>query len=356
MEKKLFRIAEHTVEVRLESPWKFSELTPEQKALVARLAAGEDVGVESVPADRQEQLAVNDAIMGKTAMTRELWEAMNSEEKDAFRHSLDFLQYAPFEVPSGDPLFTLTVHSEPFDDSPRSAWKQVVAVDNVLPYYYGYEYNGNTIYEYFPAPDVKAGVFVQSADATVGDYYPCPGVGARATLMQVNTSLMIQFTFASAFHNTVLLHASVTRHKGMANLFFGVSGTGKSTHSRLWLQYVEGTDLLNDDNPVVRFEDGRLWAYGTPWSGKTLCYRNVKSPVRAMVRLEQAPENVIEDLVSLNAYASVIAAVSTIRWNSHIMDLIIPVVEKIAMEVPCWQLRCRPDEEAVRVCKAAIEG
>ena len=355
MEKKLFRIAEHTVEVRLESPWKFSELTPEQKALVARLAAGEDVGVESVPADRQEQLAVNDAIMGKTAMTRELWEAMNSEEKDAFRHSLDFLQYAPFEVPSGDPLFTLTVHSEPFDDSPRSAWKQVVAVDNVLPYYYGYEYNGNTIYEYFPAPDVKAGVFVQSADATVGDYYPCPGVGARATLMQVNTSLMIQFTFASAFHNTVLLHASVTRHKGMANLFFGVSGTGKSTHSRLWHQYVPECDLMNDDNPVIRILDGKAVVFGTPWSGKTLCYRNVQAPIRALVRLEQDPQNSIERLHSLQAYASVLAACSSIRWNSAIMDNIVRSVEKLSMNTPCFRLECRPDQEAVETCKQAIE-
>ena len=355
MESKLFCIAGHIIKVVLESPWKFSELTPEQKALVARLAAGEDVGVESVPADRQEQLAVNDAIMGKTAMTRELWEAMNSEEKDAFRHSLDFLQYAPFEVTSGDPLFTLTVHSEPFDDSTRSAWKQVVAVDNVLPYYYGYEYRGSTIYEYFPAPDVKAGVFVQSADATVGDYYPCPGVGARATLMQVNTSLMIQFTFASAFHNTVLLHASVTRHNGMANLFFGVSGTGKSTHSRLWHQYVPDSDLMNDDNPVIRILDGRAVVFGTPWSGKTLCYRNVQAPIRALVRLEQDPQNSIERLHSLQAYASVLAACSSIRWKHSVMDAIVPTVEKLALTVPCFRLRCRPDQEAVELCKNTIE-
>lgn len=356
MESKLFCIAGHIIKVVLESPWKFSELTPEQKALVARLAAGEDAGVESVPADRQEQLAVNDAIMGKTAMTRELWEAMNSEEKDAFRHSLDFLQYAPFEVPSGDPLFTLTVHSEPFDDSTRSAWKQVVAVDNVLPYYYGYEYRGSTIYEYFPAPDVKAGVFVQSADATVGDYYPCPGVGARATLMQVNTSLMIQFTFATAPLGTLLLHSSVTRHEGKANLFFGVSGTGKSTHSRLWHQYVPGCDLMNDDNPVIRVDGPQITVYGSPWSGKTLCYRNVQAPIRALVRLEQAPHNVIERLSGLQAYASVLAACSAIRWNSAIMDSIVRSVEKLSMNTPCFRLECRPDQEAVEVCKQAIES
>lgn len=356
MESKLFCIAGHIIKVVLESPWAFKKLTTEQEALVARLAAGEDAGVESVPADRQEQLALNDAIMGKTAMTKELWETMNQQEKDSFRHTLDFLQYAPFEVPSGTPLFTLTVHADPYDDSSRAAWKQVVAVDNVLPYYYGYEFEGDTIYEYFPAPGIKAGVFVQNASATQGHYYPCKGVGSVTTLMQVNTSLMIQFTFATAFHSTVLLHASVTRHEGMANLFFGVSGTGKSTHSRLWHQYVPGSDLMNDDNPVIRIVDGRAVVFGTPWSGKTLCYRNVQAPIRALVRLEQDPQNRIERLHSLQAYASVLAACSSIRWNHTVMDAIVPTVEALAMTVPCFRLRCRPDQEAVELCKNTIES
>ncbi|MBR6306513.1 MAG: hypothetical protein IKR38_07050 [Bacteroidales bacterium] len=355
MESKLFCIAGHVIEVRLESPWQFKELSKEQNALVERLKAGEDAGVESVPADRQEQLVVNDAIMGKTTMTKALWETMNQQEKDTFRHTLDFLQYAPFEVEGGDPLFTLTVHADPYDDSSRGAWKQVVAVDNVLPYYYGYEFEGDTIYEYFPAPGIKAGVFVQNADATEGHYYPCKGVGAVTTLMQVNTSLMIQFTFTSAFRDTVLLHASVTRHKGMANLFFGVSGTGKSTHSRLWHQYVPDSDLMNDDNPVIRIIDGKAVVFGTPWSGKTLCYRNVQAPIRALVRLEQSPENKMDRLHSLQAYASVLAACSSIRWKHSVMDAIVPTVEKLAMTVPCFRLQCRPDQEAVELCKNTIE-
>lgn len=355
MESKLFCIAGHVIEVRLESPWQFKELSKEQNALVERLKAGEDAGVESVPADRQEQLVVNDAIMGKTTMTKALWETMNQQEKDTFRHTLDFLQYAPFEVEGGDPLFTLTVHADPYDDSSRGAWKQVVAVDNVLPYYYGYEFAGDTIYEYFPAPGIKAGVFVQNADATEGHYYPCKGVGAVTTLMQVNTSLMIQFTFTSAFRDTVLLHASVTRHKGMANLFFGVSGTGKSTHSRLWHQYVPDSDLMNDDNPVIRIIDGKAVVFGTPWSGKTLCYRNVQAPIRALVRLEQSPENKMDRLHSLQAYASVLAACSSIRWKHSVMDAIVPTVEKLAMTVPCFRLQCRPDQEAVELCKNTIE-
>ena len=356
VESRLYRIGGHTVRVRLEQPWTFKALTEQQLALVDRLRRGEDIGIESVPADRQEQLSVNEALMGKEVMTREIWDTLDEAERSEYRHALDFLQYAPFEVAEGEPVFTLTVHAGVPDwlEQTRPQWKMATAVDEVPPYYYGYTFEGKTIYEYLMTREVRAGYFVMDKNYTEGDYYPCPRMGGKTTLFQVNTSLMIQYTFATAGLGTLLLHASVTRYEGRGNLFFGVSGTGKSTHSRLWHEFVPGSDLMNDDNPVIRYEDGRFLVYGSPWSGKTLCYRNVVAPVNALVRLEQFPENRIARLEPLQAYASVIAAVSTIRWNHRIMDQLVPTIERVAMTVPCFHLRCRPDEEAVRVCQAAI--
>ena len=101
VESRLYRIGGHTLRVRLEEPWTFKALTDQQLSLVDRLRRGEDIGIESVPADRQEQMAVNDALMGKVAMTREVWETLDAEERSEYRHALDFLQYAPFEVDEG---------------------------------------------------------------------------------------------------------------------------------------------------------------------------------------------------------------------------------------------------------------
>ena len=356
VESRLYRIGGHTVRIQLEQPWTFKALTEQQRTLVDRLRRGEDIGIESVPADRQEQLSVNDTLMGKEAMTREIWETLDETERAEYRHALDLLQYAPFEVSEGEPVFTLTVRAgvPAWLEETRPGWKMATAVDEFPPYYYGYTFEGKTIYEYLVTREVRAGYFVMNEDYTEGEYYPCPRIGGRTTLFQVNTSLMIQYTFATAGLSTLLLHASVTRYEGRGNLFFGVSGTGKSTHSRLWHEYVPGSDLMNDDNPVIRFENGQCLVYGSPWSGKTLCYRNVVAPVNALVRLEQFPLNQIERLQPLQAYASVIAAVSTIRWNHDIMSHLVPTIERVAMTIPCFQLKCRPDEEAVQVCKKAI--
>lgn len=99
----------------------------------------------------------------------------------------------------------------------------------------------------------------------------------------LGNAMMIAFAFAAAYYNVVLMHASVTMNNGYGYLFLGKSGTGKSTHSKLWRQYIEGSDLLNDDNPAVRaFDDGRVVVYGTPWSGKTTLLSQLTDACRCL--------------------------------------------------------------------------
>ena len=85
-------------------------------------------------------------------------------------------------------------------------------------------------------------------------------------------------------------------------LFLGKSGTGKSTHCKLWLNNFEDADLLNDDNPALRIlPDGKVYVYGTPWSGKTPCYRPLRRLAGGFLRLEQAPKNEISRLHPVHA-------------------------------------------------------
>ena len=177
----------------------------------------------------------------------------------------------------------------------------------------------------------------------------------RSMLFAINNSLMLLYAFASAPYMTLEMHASVIGNGGKGYLFLGKSGTGKSTHSSLWLKYIEGSELMNDDNPVVRVgEDGVARVYGSPWSGKTPCYRNVSAPVGAIVRIRQAKHNTITRQNVLEAYASVYSSCSGFKADRKIADGQHGILEHIALNVPCYTLDCLPDEEAARVCAAQV--
>lgn len=171
----------------------------------------------------------------------------------------------------------------------------------------------------------------------------------------INNSLMLLFAFRSAPLNTLELHASMVSNSGKAFLFMARSGTGKSTHSSLWLEHVPGTELMNDDNPVVRvWPDGRVIAYGSPWSGKTPCYRNVEAPVGAFVRIRRCPENKITPLSLLESYALVYSSSSGFKADRSIADGLHASIEKAVTTVPCYVLDCRPDKEAAMVSSSEL--
>lgn len=171
----------------------------------------------------------------------------------------------------------------------------------------------------------------------------------------LGNAMMIAFAFAASYHNILLMHASVTMQNGYGYLFLGKSGTGKSTHSSLWRKYIPGSDLLNDDNPAIRFTtDNRAIVYGTPWSGKTPCYRNLQLPIGAILRLEQYPENIIRKENKLQAFASILSSCSTMVWDQPSYSHITHTAELFATSVPTFYLQCRADEEAAQLSYQTI--
>ena len=177
------------------------------------------------------------------------------------------------------------------------------------------------------------------------------------TKMAIDNALMVLYALATADKDTVLFHAAVVSHKGKGYLFLGPSGTGKSTHARLWMKYIEGTALVNDDNPVVRVHGGEQppIVYGSPWSGKTPCYRNVSYPLGGIVLLSQAPHNKMVRLSGLHAYAALVQSISGKRWDKYVADGLHRTENALATTVPVWHLKCLPDEAAVKLCALEVE-
>ena len=172
----------------------------------------------------------------------------------------------------------------------------------------------------------------------------------------LGNAMMIAFAFAAAYYNVVLMHASVTMNNGYGYLFLGKSGTGKSTQVANWLKNVEGCDLVNDDNPIIRVIDGAPVLFGSPWSGKTACYRNIKVPLGAVLKIQRDSTNHVEPLDPVNAFATLLSACSSIRSDEKVYNNTCGIVSRLIPMVTMATLHCLPDAESALVCRRFLEG
>ena len=255
--------------------------------------------------------------------------------------------YAPFHTDKADDaLFSLTVmQGEPV--TYVEEWRQDEEGQDTIC---GHTEDGNPVFE-FRFGGKTAGWLVCTPGYRNGILH-LSGFHSKAAL---DDALMILFAMASACLGTVLFHSAVVSLDGRGYMFLGKSGTGKSTHARLWLQNIPGTELMNDDNPAVRVKpDGTAVVYGTPWSGKTPCYRNVSAPLGGIVLLSQAPYNRITRLNGIGAYAAVVPSISGKRWDARIADGLHETENALATYIPVWHLDCLPDADAAHLCKQTI--
>ena len=165
-------------------------------------------------------------------------------------------------------------------------------------------------------------------------------------------SSMVRFLFAQAVlkHDGVFVHASCVSMEGKSFLFLGKSGTGKSTHARQWLQAFPDCRLLNDDNPALRIEDGKVMVYGTPWSGKTSCYKNEGYPVAGIAKLRQAKTNSFSPLEGPEIFAALLPSCSAIRQDAGLLEALYCTLIQIAEQVTVGCMECLPNIDAARVC------
>ena len=174
-------------------------------------------------------------------------------------------------------------------------------------------------------------------------------------------SSMLRFALWSAFNlfaipcNMFAIHSSVIVYDNKANLFLGESGTGKSTHTRLWLKNFPQAQLLNDDSPIVAVENGRFMAYGSPWSGKTHCYHNAGFPINAFVRLKQAPQNTIARLNRIQSFIALQPSCPpAMSKDSFYSEKIIGILDLAIRQIPVYGLSCLPDDDAAILANSTL--
>lgn len=251
--------------------------------------------------------------------------------------------YEPFECNDGETLFSLTA------DCGVVPEYTVEYRQEKVPYTIcGHDASGNYVFEYEFRK--SKGCLICSKDYRKGRIIMTSDTSTK----MLDRLLMFMYALATAGSDTLVLHAVVVSYEGKGYNFLGLSGTGKSTHARLWLEHIMGAELVNDDFPVVR--DGMV--YGSPWSPITPCYRNVSFPIGGFVRLSQAPYNKIYRISGIEAYL-------TLHYSDFASIFCCPIAEnidkgmhqtkdKLASTVPMWHLECLPDEAAAILCHDTI--
>ena len=167
---------------------------------------------------------------------------------------------------------------------------------------------------------------------------------------------MLSYAFSSAYYDTLLIHASVVRHDGLSYAFTAKSGTGKSTQVANWLRNIPNCDLVNDDNPIIRIEyDGnetpRAILYGSPWSGKTPCYRNIRTPLAAIVMIKRDDHNEMIPQSPLEAFITVLSACSAMKWDTELYSRVCKTCSLFVENIQVTELHCLPDaQSAITAC------
>lgn len=262
--------------------------------------------------------------------------------------------FLPFETDEtqSDPLFTITI-----DDATKPVKRELR--QRIRDFETG---NGNTIVDrvtdggyQFIIHDLEAKpCALMVADKDFSDVRCALNGNYDMRRFGLNNVMMLAFAFASSLHQTLMIHASLVRHKGKGYAFIAKSGTGKSTHTSLWLRHVPDCDLMNDDNPIIRILDGKPVIFGSPWSGKTPCYRNIQAPLGAITRIDRAPANSIEQLKPVEAFTSVLPSCSSMKWDERLYRAVGDTITRIVETTPIYVLHCLPNKEAAEICHKEI--
>ncbi|MBE5921193.1 MAG: hypothetical protein E7269_00320 [Lachnospiraceae bacterium] len=153
-----------------------------------------------------------------------------------------------------------------------------------------------------------------------------------------------------------MLHSSCVVLDNTAYVFSADSGTGKSTHTELWLEYFgERAYILNDDKPAILVQDGKIYACGTPWSGKSDQNVNRVVPLGGIVLLERAQQNVIVPVHPMMAVQKFMKQ-TIMNLNEEEMDKHLTLLDYVLTRVPIYRLGCNISHEAVEVAHGALTG
>ena len=146
--------------------------------------------------------------------------------------------------------------------------------------------------------------------------------------------------------DTLLVHGSAVAADGEGFLFTAHSGTGKSTHTRLWRQILgDRAVIVNDDKPFLQLTEQGVVLHGSPWSGKHGLDCNLSVPLKGICILQRGQENKI-DRITVPEALPMLVKQSYQSLDAEKEAVFLRLVEKLSQSVPLWKMACTKAPEA----------
>jgi len=173
--------------------------------------------------------------------------------------------------------------------------------------------------------------------------------GIEANLF-VDNWVQKAINFIMIFFNGFEVHSSSIVYNGSGIAFSAKSGTGKSTHTALWLKNYPGTKILNDDTPIIRFVNGEWRIYGTPWAGTSGINTNLSVPLKALVFLERNEVNIVRDCSAPEAIKRFFEAIVS-PTSDETVDLVLNSLSLLIMHCRICVLGCNMEDDAPKAIR-----
>lgn len=157
-------------------------------------------------------------------------------------------------------------------------------------------------------------------------------------------------------YDTILFHGSVIAVDGIGYLFTAKSGTGKSTHTRLWRElFGERAVMVNDDKPLIKVSENGIMVYGTPWDGKHRLSTNISVPLKAVCVLERSEGNHIEKVTADSVYNMLVQQVYRPQSPQKLLKTL-QLIDILSENAGLYRLGCNMDISAAELAYKAMKG
>jgi hypothetical protein len=141
----------------------------------------------------------------------------------------------------------------------------------------------------------------------------------------------------------LLLHAAGLIRNGEGYVFFGPSGAGKTTTTRL---SQDEAIILSDDLVILRPRGDHVRLFGVPFKGELSAAprANQEAPLKAIYRLRQDDRHAVVPLAHTRAVAELVASAPFVVRDRKLSQQLMSVCDTLARQARVHELRFRRDK------------